>query len=144
MFPSSCSPSSSGSGSSSCLAAIRTSAEIISRKLRVWVPHPREIRRPRARADIVEDEVVPAVLVQARDFRSLVVQVTERKGVGGARLLACRHQISVVDPSVPGPCVDGARSIRCTQYVHFSMTPRLRTVTSGFMRIFSTSPTSYV
>jgi hypothetical protein len=25
-----------------------------------------------------------------------------------------------------------ARLIRCTQYVHFSMTPRLRTVTSGF------------
>jgi hypothetical protein len=31
------------------------------------------------------------------------------------------------------------RSIRCTQYVHFSMTPRMRIVTSGFFTICTSS-----
>ena len=35
-----------------------------------------------------------------------------------------------------------ARLMRCTQYVHFSMTPRERTVTSGFASIFSLGATS--
>src|SRR3954471_24616046 len=32
-----------------------------------------------------------------------------------------------------------AELMRCTQYVHFSITPRLRTVTSGFFCILSVS-----
>jgi hypothetical protein len=38
-------------------------------------------------------------------------------------------------------CAIFACSMRCTQYVHFSMTPRLRTVTSGFFCILTLSVT---
>ena len=60
---------------------------------------------------------------------------------------ACWQAVCISDSVMGRSCTREsmrARSMRWTQYVHFSMTPRLRTVTSGFMRSFSTSEVSYV
>src|SRR5690242_7212769 len=100
MFPSSCSPSSRGSGSSSCLAAMRVSTAIISGELRVGIPGAGEISGARAGADVVQDEVVPSVGVPAGHLRIRVVEVPERQRVGGARLLAGGLHVAVVDPLV--------------------------------------------
>jgi len=52
---------------------------------------------------------------------------------------ACWHAVTI-SPSATGRSSFSlailARVMRCTQYVHFSMTPRLRTVTSGLRPSF--------
>ena len=47
---------------------------------------------------------------------------------------ACSHAVSMTPSAMPVPSVLASMRawlMRCTQYVHFSMTPRLRIVTSG-------------
>ena len=83
----------------------------------------------------------------------LVVQVAEDDRLGRARLLAGRLEVAqatsaaccvqrccasassaadrLVGLGVELLQLDARRLTRCTQYVHFSITPRLRTVTSG-------------
>ena len=61
---------------------------------------------------------------------------------------ACWHAVwsspPLVRPASPVAASISARRIRCTQKVHFSMTPRARTVTSGFIAIFTVSSISDV
>ena len=69
---------------------------------------------------------------QLRDSAVRIVDIAEDDRLGRTGLLAGGHDLAVAYRPVLllrlDPC---AALIRCTQYVHFSITPRLRTVTSG-------------
>ena len=58
-------------------------------------------------------------------------RVAEDQGPGGAGLHARRLDLTVEDRAALDPRLFAARRMRCTQNVHFSISPTLRTVTSG-------------
>ena len=88
-------------------------------------------------------------LLMLRDPAVRVGHVAEDDRLRRAGLGAGRDDRAVGDlPCGPMPPASTRtpilpRSIRCTQYVHFSITPRIRTVTSGFFCILSVSAIPY-
>jgi hypothetical protein len=85
---------------------------------------PREIRNVRERAKILEQCAAARRARQARHLALRILEVTEHQRTRRARLGAGRLEITILAwPS--------AARMRCTQNVHFSMTPTVRTETSG-------------
>src|SRR5690606_12484287 len=68
-----------------------------SRQRRVRVAAPRQVRRPRPRAEVLEQPVVAQLRLQLHDAALRIVQIAEHDRVGRADLLAGRPDVAVAD-----------------------------------------------
>src|SRR5260370_27959452 len=86
------------------------------RQLRVGVGDARQVRRARARAQLVQEVVAALVAVQLADARGGIVQVPEDDGVGRAGLLAGRQHLAVADATLRDARLD-ARALHALHAV---------------------------
>ena len=95
---------------------------------------PREVPRARHGPEVVED--LRRADRSRRDLETSVVGSAMSPKTIAPVGHVCWHAVTI-SPSAIGRCsrraTISASRMRCTQYVHFSMTPRARTVTSGFI-----------
>jgi hypothetical protein len=111
---------------------------------RIRVAHLGQIGRPGPGVQLVEKRVVARVGLRLRDPARRVANIAKLDGRGRAGLLAGRLDIAVTERAPRELRIDLPRLILCVQYVHFSMTPLARTVTSGFIASLRMSGVSLV
>src|SRR5690348_12104650 len=107
--------------------------------LRLAVDDLREIGDRRTGVQPRQHVIATRVLRQRRDARGLVVEITEDDRLRGTRLCARGCDLAVLNVAILEARTVLGAAVRCTQNVHFSITPFARTVTSGLSSMLSGS-----
>jgi hypothetical protein len=114
----------------------------------VWIFDPRKVADAGLGVEILQHDVSAVFLAKLRDGVAGIVDVSENQRVAGTRLLTGglelpdRNSFLFRAPASTSRAIF-ASSILCMQNVHFSMTPRIRTVTFGFFDILRLSATPF-